>query len=277
MKSSWHKTAFVLFSALAASAPADIMPPDHHAVERGVAILNAEEYPDKVFIGVETSPGGTRPVGAWRMRAGDYASVGYKFNTIRVYWGLAADWPRIQKDLGVADRWTPGGNPVKGWTLPGGDWSLDGKILARRIEGELETAPRVVPDGDPASAEKLDYRVGALDQGGSLSLFRTTTFYSDNRPPLVKDWPSAIGPSTRPTGALEARLAADGRSLDLRPRFGGSAEVTLVDARGIRVFRTLRDLKAGADHSVALPALANGRYLVTLEGSGDRQAAWIEL
>lgn len=288
MKSSCLKTAFVLISTLVAASSADVMPPNHHAVARLFGISNADEFPEKVFIAWETQPGATMPTAAYRLRSKDWASLGYKFNRLEIYSAKASDWNWMHESLGIADgldRNGSGGVTGKGWELGSGGanrkvWTVGDRVVLTQIEGDVEASPGYVSDGNPLISERYGYTFGDSEIGGALVLARVTSSYSDGRAEETRNIPLRTV-DILPGGAigkepLQASFSPDRRSLRLIPGHGGVSRISLYNSRGQRILESRRNLVAGSAHSLALPSLASGRYLVSIEGLGGRQALWLD-
>lgn len=288
MKSSCLKTAFVLISTLVAASRADVMPPNHHMVARWFGIPNADEFPEKVFIAWETYPGATLPTAAYRLRSRDWACLGYKFNRLEIYSAKASDWNWMQESLGIADgfdRNESGGVTGKGWELGSDDengkvWRVGNRAVLTQVAGKVDASPAYVPDDNPLVSEKYGYNLGVAEKGGTLGLAQVTSSFSDGRADETKDVSGGQGTgiaggaaSTKP---LQASLSPDRKALTLTPSQGGIARISLFNTRGQRVLDSRRILETGIAHTLALPQLISGHYLLSIEGVGGRQASWLD-
>lgn len=276
------KSLCLAVSAAAWSAQADILPPDSHVVPRTVTLINTGDYPDQVFAALEFYPGSQTPVAMTRMGPGVEAKItGYKLDYIRFYSAKAADWPAAKTQAGAA---VPCAAPTTDTSKsacvcchpePSPAPSPSAMVL---IEGQVEAGAQYVPNSSKLVAEAYEYQLEGKP-AAKATLHAILQTYADGSKQEVPPSATALAPALR--GARDAvpmaRLSADGRSLIWVPNHAGVASIGVFDAKGQRAWSARRVAASGQAQILGLPSLAAGRYLVSAQGRGWGQSAWLDL
>jgi len=241
MNSSCFVKSLCFAAATAWSAHADIIPPDSHLVPRTITLINTGDYPDLAFAALEFYPGNqTTPVATTRMGTGVQAKItGYKLDYIELYAAKASD--------------------------------TSAKVL---IQGNVEAASQWVPNTSTLISEAYEYQLEGTS-AEKVALHAILQTHADGSKQEVP--PSATALHAPVAATPMARLAADGRALIWVPQHTGLATVSLFDASGRRAWAQHRVAASGQAQVLALPAMAAGRYLVSAQGRGWAQSAWLDL
>lgn len=292
MKSSCLVKSLSFAAAAALSAQADILPPDSHLVPRTVSLINTQDYPGLVFVALEFYPGNPdAPVAATPMGKGREAKLtGYKLDYLRFYAARLADWPAIEGKLGLAKGATvtgvgaPCASPAASVagapcvcchdtaaSPPEADW----KAGLTPVAGSVDAASRYAGNSSSLQSEAYEYKLEGAN-ADSLSLYGSLQTYADGSKQEIRLDATAVRARFRAMPA--ARLAADGRSLLWEPLHNGVASISLIDAAGRRAWSVHRVATVGEIQAMPLPAgMAQGRYLLAVQGRGWAQRAWLEL
>jgi len=269
-----NSSCFVKSLCLAAAAwtaHADILPPDSHLVPRTVTLINTGDYPALAFSALEFNPGNrTTPVATTRMGAGVQAKItGYKLDYLAFYAAKAQAGSVAALCATAVDTSKPA--CVCCHTDPAPTPDTGAKVL---IQGDVAAESQWVPNTSTLISETYEYQ---LEGPGAekVTLHAILQTHADGSKQEVA--PGATGLRAPVAAAPMARLAANGRALIWVPQRSGIAGVGLFDANGRRAWSQHRVAAAGQAQVLALPAMAAGRYLVSVVGLGWAQSAWLEI
>jgi len=263
MVSSCLVKSLCLAAAATLSAYADILPPDSHLVPRTVTLVNTGDYPELVFVALEFYPGKPdAPVAATRMEPGIEARIsGYKLDYMQVYAAKTTEWPALKGKLGLANGAA---------TSPASDW----KTGLTQIPGDLQANSKYAPNSSTLKSEVYEYKLDGAgpDKASEYASLQTYTDGSEKEVPL-----GATALRAPMQGATTGSLAIRGRSLIWVPNHTGVAAIGLFDTGGRRAWSARRVAASGQGQTLALPSMAAGRYLVSAQGRGWSQSAWLDL
>jgi hypothetical protein len=281
MNSSCFVKSLCLAAAAAWTAHADFMPPDSHLVPRTVTLINTGDYPGLAFAALEFYPGDrTTPVATTRMGAGVQAKItGYKLDYIEFYSAKAADWPAA-KAAQVGSATALCATPMVDTTKAGcvcchpDPTPAPSPSAMTLIQGNVDAGSQYVPNTSKLISEAYEYQLEGTS-AEKITLHAILQTYADGSKQEVP--PGATALRAPVAAAPMARLAADGRALIWVPQRSGIAAVSLFDAGGRRAWSQRRVAASGQAQVLALPAMAAGRYLVSAQGRGWAQSAWLDL
>jgi hypothetical protein len=269
-----NSSCFVKSLCLAAAAwtaHADVMPPDSHLVPRTVTLINTGDYPGLAFSALEFYPGNpTTPVATTLMGAGVQAKItGYKLDYIAFYSAKA----RAGSAAGLCATAVDTSKPacVCCHTDPAPTPDTSAKVL---IQGDVAAGSQWVPNTSTLISETYEYQLEGTG-AEKVTLHAILQTHADGSKQEVA--PGATAVRTLVAADPMARLAADGRALIWVPQHSGIAAVSLIDASGRRAWSQHRVAAAGQAQVLALPVMAAGRYLVSAQGRGWAQSAWLDL
>lgn len=268
-----NSSCFVKSLCLAAAAwtaHADIMPPDSHLVLRTVTLINTGDYPALAFSALEFNPGNqTTPVATTRMGAGVQAKItGYKLDYIAFYSAKAPAGSLAALCATAVDTSKPACVCCHTDPAPTSDTA---KVL---IQGDVAAESQWVPNTSTLISETYEYQLEGTG-AEKVTLHAILQTHADGSKQEVA--PGATAVRAPVATAPMARLAADGRALIWVPQHSGIAAVSLIDASGRRAWSQHRVAASGQAQVLALSAMAAGRYLVSAQGRGWAQSAWLDL
>lgn len=264
---------FSIALVLCALTRADVIPADYHFVARCAKIVNTNEFPDIVLVGVITGPM-VKESETYVVDAKECLELGYKFNSLVIVWTSKEHF----KDVGMQ------GLEIE-QAMPALDSAALRKAMAVEQQVYLLTADinpfgGYVPDSNPLVEEDIDYEI-YLDAQGTPGVYlsQRTARYNNGDPQSVEEYESPVKTVFSGRSAISQRLEVSlvSTHLFLSVPAAGAATVSIFDRTGRLVMKRSRLCKAGAVNTLGLAGLQSGAYVVSVKGAGFSYATDIHL
>jgi hypothetical protein len=254
-----------------------------------VAIINTQDYPGQIFLALEFYPGNTNtPVSGTLMGPGIEAKItGYKLDIMQIYSAQASDRAAVLGRLGgILAKAASGAQAAAPCAAPAGSAgpcvcchtdpvpASDWKTGLTLVPGAIDAAAEYVPNASTLKSEVYEYKLSGAGPDRVVLSASLQTHADGSRQEVALD-ASAVRAGS--ASASMPRLAADGRSLIWVPQRNGLAAVSLYDAAGRRAWSAKSAAAAGQPQVLAMPRMAPGRYLVSAQGRGWAQRAWLDI
>lgn len=238
---------------------ADVIPPDHHYVDRCVTITNVDSFPDVILLGVIAGP----MVNGYEwyvVEPGKCLHKGYKFNGFYLVW---ADRGKVDSaSIDTLDLETLLGRKKAAA-------SGDGLHL---LTDQINPGGYYVPDTDPLVEEDAYYTLLSNKQDElEIYLSKQVTRYNDGSPEKTETFSASIGDRQGLSGALTEKpeiLVCPTHLIVNVPR-AGKTGLSIFNVSGLEVFHKEFHCKQEEGNIMALPHLGPGVYMFRLESGNS--------